>query len=296
MRESASGPEGDAVALRVVTRLTGVSAECLRAWERRHGAIEPQRTAGGTRRYRPSDLVRIKLLKAAVDGGERIGDIASLDSTQLERLVRQTREAQPLHQQVLDAVERLDGTSAQRLLSLQMASLGPTRFVTEAALPLMREIGEGWASGRVSIAAEHLATCVLRAQLGAALQPSPVSQRGPTVLFAAPPGERHELGLLMSAVIALGAGANPLYLGLELPVPDLLDAAHAARVSALALSVVTLPSTEGNAVVKRLRAQLPAGVSLWVGGVGAGALRLPAGAQWLATFEDLQRRVELLAS
>ena len=40
-----------------------------------------------------------------------------------------------------------------------------------------------------------------------------------------------ELGLLMAALTALGAGGNPLYLGLELPVEDLLTAVEATNAS-----------------------------------------------------------------
>ena len=49
---------------------------------------------------------------------------------------------------------------------------------------------------------------------------------GPRIVFATPAGERHELGLLMAALTALGASGHPLYLGAELPVEDLLAASY----------------------------------------------------------------------
>ena len=62
--------------LRTATRLTGLSPEVLRARERRYGVVQPLRTSGGTRRYRAADLERLRLVKAAVDAGHRVGEVA----------------------------------------------------------------------------------------------------------------------------------------------------------------------------------------------------------------------------
>ena len=61
-----------------VARLTGLSPHLIRAWERRYGAVEPQRTRAGTRIYSDSDVARLQLLKALVDLGEPVGRIARL--------------------------------------------------------------------------------------------------------------------------------------------------------------------------------------------------------------------------
>ena len=50
-----------------VSKVTGLSPDVLRAWERRYGVVEPLRTEGGTRRYRPADLERL------VYGSSRFG-------------------------------------------------------------------------------------------------------------------------------------------------------------------------------------------------------------------------------
>src|SRR5512134_2440764 len=72
--------------LRSASRLTGLSPEVLRAWERRHGVVQPLRTPGGTRRYRASDLERLRLMKAAIEAGHRIGQLAGLGNAELARL------------------------------------------------------------------------------------------------------------------------------------------------------------------------------------------------------------------
>ena len=281
--------------LRAAARLTGLSPEVLRAWERRYGVVEPVRTPGGTRRYSAADLERLRLVKAAVDAGHRIGQVARLDAEELKRRAAVPGEpAGDRLEAVLSALDQLEAARVHRLLSLQLSALGPVHFAREFALPLLREVGERWSRGEMSIASEHLATGVLSALLGAALLPTAASQLGPRILLATPSGERHELGLQMVALTALGAGADPIYLGAELPVEDLLSAAESAGASAVALSVVTLPPAQAARAIAAVRGGLASGVHVWLGGAGAANLELPAGVERIADLEELERRVELL--
>jgi len=282
--------------LRSAARLTGLSPELLRAWERRHGVVEPVRTPGGTRRYRASDLERLRLLKAATDAGHRIGALAGLSNPELEQLGIPA-EAAPHDrlEEILAALDALDGAEAQRLLALQLSALGAIPFAREIAMPLAREIGERWRGLRMRIASEHLATAVLRSMLGSALQPSATALRGARIVFGTLEGERHELGLLLAALASLGAGANPLYLGPEVPVEDLLYAVARSGAASLALSIVAAPASDAARPLAALRAGLSADVHLWVGGAGAGALALPDGVDLIESFEQLEQRVGLLA-
>jgi DNA-binding transcriptional MerR regulator len=281
--------------LRTAARLTGLSPELLRAWERRHGVVQPIRTPGGTRRYSAADIERLRLLKATVDAGQRIGQIAHLELAELKRraVVAEAPSVGRLDE-ILSALGHLEGAEAQRKLSLQLSALGPARFAREVALPLLREIGDRWAHGQMGIAPEHLASGVLRSLVGSALQPTATSLLGPRIVFATPTGERHELGLLMAAVTALGAGANPLYLGAELPVEDLLGAVEGSGAAALALSLVSIPAAQAARAVSALRGGLADGVHLWLGGAGASRDELPDGVERIESLEDFEQRVELL--
>lgn len=292
-------PKSEAVELtyplRTAARLTGLSPELLRAWERRHRVVEPLRTPGGTRRYTAADIERLRLVKAAVDAGRRISEVAHLEPAELKRRSA-VAEARPTGRldEILSALDHLDGVESQRLLSSQLSALGPARFSREVALPLVREIGERWVKGQMGIAREHLASGVLRSLLGSALQPTATSLRGPRIVFASPTGERHELGLLMAALTAVDAGANALYLGAEVPVEDLLGAVEDTDAEALALSLVTLPASQAARIVSALRGGLASEVYLWLGGAGASEVELPQGVEHIASLEDLEQRVILL--
>ena len=292
-------PQTDALELtyplRTVVRLTGLSPEVLRAWERRHNAIEPLRTEGGTRRYRAADVERLKLLKTAVDGGQRIGQIAGLDDDALRRQAAPVDDrARDQIEAILTALDQLEVSTAQRLLAVQLSTLGPAAFGRDVALPLVQELGQRWADGTMSIASEHLGTAILRSLLGSSLQPTASSTLGPRIVFATPSGERHEIGLLMAALTALSAGGNPIYLGLEMPAEDLLAAVAETDAVALAVSLVTIPEAQAARTLGALRGGLPEDTFLWVGGAAAATIALPAGTEHLGTLEELEQRVGLL--
>ena len=281
--------------LRAAARLTGLSPELLRAWERRYAAVDPMRTEGGTRRYRASDLERLRRLKAAVDAGYRISEVARLDEDALDELLRPQRAAtDPPLEAVLDTLDRLDGSELHRLLSLQLATLGPVRFAGTVAVPLLHEIGARWASGRLGIAGEHMASAVLRSLLGSALIPGVASRLGPRIVFATLGGERHELGLQMAALTAMSAGANPVYLGLEVPVEDLLASVSEVSAQALALGMVSEPGEPVQRSLGALRGGLPEGVALWLGGPGGRGLPEQAGIEVVDSLDQLEQRVALL--
>lgn len=291
-----SGDEETTYPLRAAARVTGLSPDLLRAWEGRYGVVEPVRTAGGTRRYRAADLERLRLVKAAVDAGHRIGVVAKMDPVELAN-ASSAAEAPPVAGlgPILSALERLDAEETHRLMSIQFSALGPVRFAREVAIPLVCEIGERWAAGKLGIASEHLATSVLRSMLGSALTPNTASRFGPTIVFATPIGERHELGLQSAALTAMGAGANPLYLGTELHVEDLLGAVATTAAAVLALSLVTIAEDEASSAVASLRHGLSGETRLWIGGPRASEVAWIHGVECIGSLDDLEKRVELLS-
>lgn len=66
-----------------VSRATGINASTLRIWEQRYGMPKPDRTIGGARRYTPTELKRLKLIKALVDIGHKPGNLSSFSLDEL---------------------------------------------------------------------------------------------------------------------------------------------------------------------------------------------------------------------
>jgi DNA-binding transcriptional MerR regulator len=283
-------------ALRVASRLTGLSPDLLRAWERRYAVVVPLRTPGGTRRYRARDLERLRLVKAAVDAGHRISEVAQLEDEALARLVQTRRRPdRSALEEALEAMRTLDAVAAERIVGQQLAGLGPVPFAREFALPLLNAVGDGWARGEVCVASEHLATGLLRSMLGSGLRMTAATASAPPIVFATPPGELHEMGLLIAAVTSLGAGGNPVYLGPNLPLEEIVRAVETRRAPALALSLVVRVGTDPGGALTALRERLDSEVEIWVGGAVGQEIELPAGCANIADLAQLEHRVSLLS-
>ena len=75
--------------IKTVSRMAGMSPELLRAWERRHGVVTPQRTTGGYREYSEAEVERLRLLALLASRGYSIGEIAGLKVDELEAIQSQ---------------------------------------------------------------------------------------------------------------------------------------------------------------------------------------------------------------
>ena len=67
--------------IKVVARRTGLSPHVIRAWERRYGAVEPERSATGRRLYSDTEIERLQALERATRAGHSIGQIAQLSTS-----------------------------------------------------------------------------------------------------------------------------------------------------------------------------------------------------------------------
>jgi hypothetical protein len=103
-----------------VARMTGISKDTIRAWERRYAAVTPKRTSGGGRLYSRNDIARLALIKRLTDEGERAGHLCKLSTEELNGRI----ELHAQHQ--LDTKSAV--TSAPRVVVLGgglMAKLAP---------------------------------------------------------------------------------------------------------------------------------------------------------------------------
>jgi methanogenic corrinoid protein MtbC1 len=209
-----------------LSRRTGVAPDTLRKWEQRYGILRPTRTPGGQRRYAESDVARVEWLRARLGEGYRIGEAAMLLGSADAEVARTPPE---LREALIDAASRADEAALGRLLD-QTFVVGPLeQAFADVVRPVLERVGADWADGACSVAQEHLVSCAVRARLDRLLADARGSVRG-TAVLACPPGERHDLGLLMLAVLLRADGWHVVYLGADTPTEDVL--ALAERISA----------------------------------------------------------------
>ncbi|MEO6822207.1 MAG: cobalamin B12-binding domain-containing protein [Candidatus Nanopelagicales bacterium] len=137
----------------------------------------------------------------------------------------------------IDAVARLDTDRVSQMLDDHFSRGSFEVVVDDWLMPTLDRVGQAWAAGQLSVAAEHAVSYAVGRRLAAAYEAAAHREDGPRVLVGLPPDVRHELGLLAFAVAARRAGLSTAYVGADLPAPDWADAIRAHRAVCVVLSV-----------------------------------------------------------
>mgnify|MGYP000368437107 CR=1 FL=1 len=224
-----------------LSRRTGVAPDTLRKWEQRYGVLHPTRTAGGQRRYTERDVARVEWLRDRLGEGWRIGEAARVLA---ESSGPALDDPADLHDALLEAAAAAPGAaSIDALLDQALAVLPLGRAVTEVIAPALRRVGEEWQAGRLSVAREHALSAKVRSRLDLLLGEARGGVRGTAVLACAP-GEQHELGLLMLAVLLQADGWRAEYLGQDTPVAEAVEFAEAIGARLLCVTAARRPPLE----------------------------------------------------
>ena len=290
----------------VAAERTGLTPDVLRVWERRYGAVSPERSEGHQRLYSDDDIERLRLLRLATIPGRGISQVVGLSTGELAHMVEEDASARARVEaadlpdaesgsetvaRALALVRAFEGAGLEWLLSRVVAELGLVHFITAVGAPLLRRVGDDWHAGRITVGQEHLATSAVRRIVTGAMSLGSAPADAPRMVVGTLAGERHEVGALFVAAVAMAQGWAVTYLGADLPVADIADAALATRARVVAISVVSpVDRRQLLQAFETLRARLGADVSLVVGGAGTAGLGKdlePAGVRVFARLSDL---------
>ena len=274
-------PDASGLPIASVERETGLSKDTLRVWERRYGFPTPARDANGERVYAPDQVRRLAQVKRLLDRGHRPGKLLALDDAALAALdqVQGGAPAGPADPQLdpwLEGVRNHDMEALQRRFYQELGRRGLAAFVQDIFAPLVTRVGEAWSRNELGIFEEHLFSQHMEKLLRSALAQMTTSGGTPRVLLTTLSGEEHHLGLLMVEALLVTEGAEPILLGPQTPIEEIVRAAELkqADVVSLSFSSAYAPTLAAKGL-RELRAALPSQRQLWAGGTGVRALRKP---------------------
>jgi DNA-binding transcriptional MerR regulator len=247
-----------------LSRRVDVPVASLRAWEARYGLLSPDRTKGGFRLYGPDDVKRVLAMQANLERGLSAAEAAR------QALSASHEGTAPLLAEVADeldaALARFDETSAQAALDRLFGSLTVHAALREVVVPYLRELGERWQRGEISIAQEHFASNVIRGRL-VALARGWGRGSGPLAVLACAEDEQHDLPLVLFGLLVRTYGWRIAYLGADTPLPSLVQAVRELHPSAVVVSGTTRGSLDGqSAGLQEVALQAP----LYIAGTAAG--------------------------
>ena len=278
--------------------MTGIPAATLRAWERRYGFPEPERTQSSYRLYSEQDISSIRLLKSLCEQGispsEAVRTIRSRltegqglvnqedtpnqksQSTGLLELSLEPEEQgvfKLMREQLLKSVHQFDPVLLERNIRRAML-LGSAKKVFDGVFaPVLHKVGEEWHEGLISIAQEHLATEALGNATRDLLRLVQPDYDAKQILLACVAGELHALPLYGSALHFIQWGYRVVILGVNTPPDALAQSVNHINPDAVGLSITCPASIEDTREQIPAYAQACSGRPFVVGGSSASLLR-----------------------
>ncbi|WP_373998448.1 MerR family transcriptional regulator [Bdellovibrio bacteriovorus] len=260
----------------IVAKMTGITEFTLRAWERRYGVPLPSRSDTGRRVYALREIEKLKILKLLTDNGHSIGEIAHLELSKLNALIKQSIANSATTQTVLRliaATAECDLAKLSALLKTAQLENDTRTLLVEIISPTLAEIGRKVIDGELDVYHEHAASSVIRNLLSGILysiEQLPDKNETKTIILATPEGEHHEFGVLISAILTALRGNKVLYLGPNMPATSL---ARAIRNVNAAVAVIgcsapheALSTSRYKEFVNQLSAEVDTSVPFWFGG------------------------------
>jgi len=224
---SAADDDAEYFPIRTLSERTGVGSSTLRAWERRYGLLNPQRTPKGHRLYNREDVRLVEYVLTLMDEGHSLAAIAR----QIKRKTGVTKDDEEQHAQggvwteyqgtTLRAVQDFSTERVEAVYN-EASSLYPVDMVTERLIePVLAHLGNEWQSRDAGIAEEHFYSHWVRNRLGARFHHASSQASGTRILCACLPESHHEIGLMLFTISALTRGYRVLYLGANLPLAEI---------------------------------------------------------------------------
>jgi DNA-binding transcriptional MerR regulator len=279
---------------KAVVKQTGVPAPTLRAWERRYGVLTPYRGENDYRLYSERDIAIIRWLREQGENGLSISQAIALLRTLIPTRAKDPAEAPdhdpqttqaPFHSQetsdlpatsstqaalkaepvarfiqhLFQACIQLDEAEASTLLTRAFALFTVEQVIEDIIQPVLVRVGDEWAGGRLPITIEHFATTLIRSQLETLYHSEPTPTSGPLIIVGCAPGEYHEVGALILALMLRRqhAGLRVANLGQNIEAAHLLESIQTMRPTVVCLSASLPETTQAIADISHQLAALP---------------------------------------
>jgi DNA-binding transcriptional MerR regulator len=206
-----------------VARRIGVAPATLRTWDRRYGLGPSSHEAGEHRRYCPSDLAQLTLMRRLIISGVAPAEAAvkakaHSGSVSVENVI----QAFEVREDVVDSLHRaaksLDKNFVETLLRKDIADNGVIATWTEVIVPLLFLVGDEWAATGTGIEVEHMLSESIKRLMREGVSEIKEPLNTQPVLLASVGEELHCLALHALAAALAEKGIETFFLGARTPL------------------------------------------------------------------------------
>ncbi len=205
-------PEPNYLTTKEVARLCRVSDATVKRWEDA-GLLKSERTSGKHRRFRAEEIARFQREQGL---GVKIchGDRSALTAT--ARRKNRCDASSTLFDLLIAGCEE---DVANRIIAASLQGISITEIFDQAISPAMRQIGEMWYRGELSIAQEHLASRAAHYAVHKLRTSLPLPEMTENIaVCAAFEGDLHELPTYLAQVAIENEGWEVINFGANTPL------------------------------------------------------------------------------
>jgi MerR family transcriptional regulator, light-induced transcriptional regulator len=259
-----------------VAKVTGISKEVLRVWEKRYRLLSPERGTNRYRLYSEMDVELLLFLRKEMEQGQSIGELASLGKDGILTLIKQSKinqQTSVTKGQILEELERylldFDATLFEKRLNDLRILMPFEEFFHKILVPLQMRVGELWTNDKIDISIEHYVTAQAQQKISTAMSSITADNKGPKVIIACPSWDLHEIGAQILAYYCSVWKCRVIYLGANLPLESLINFSSINKPDIILLSCTTnISESMARIYFERLISEMSSICPIWAGGQG----------------------------
>lgn len=222
-----------------VARLCRVSDATVKRWAEA-GILRSERTSGGHRRFRAEEVARFQR-ETGLGQKQTCADQSALKTVSSRSPKKFQSDSALLRALVAGREEE----TAAILINAFLQGESLSRIFDGEICPAMRQIGELWSEGRVSIADEHLATRTVLNAVQKLRNVVPVAELNEkTAMCCTIEGDFHELPAHLVQILLESAGWEVLNFGANTPLFTLAEEAVEYKPDLICISAAVMPDVE----------------------------------------------------
>jgi DNA-binding transcriptional MerR regulator len=215
--------EQELLTVAAVARRLGVAPATLRTWDRRYGLGPSGHEAGEHRRYCPSDLAKLTMMRRLITTGVSPSEAAELAKAHkgpitIEKLVEVFVVREELVESLYRAAKLLDQGFIESLLRKDIAENGVIASWTEVIVPLLFLVGDDWEADGSGIEVEHMLSEILKKTLLETAEAINTPMNARPVLLASVGEELHCLALYALRAALAEKQIETFFLGARTPL------------------------------------------------------------------------------
>jgi len=230
--------------IRNIELLTGIKAHTLRIWEQRYDFFKAPRKESKQRFYSNEDLQKLLCISFLYHNGWKVSRISVLSDEELREEVNKIEigpaNYQTYLQKLLQAAIAFNEADFLQTINQLSRTIGFEKTISDVCYPYLQRVGLLWDTNRVIPAQEHFSSYIIQNRLISETEKfSKTQDEAPEIILFCPENEHHELPLLYINYLLRKNNWRVLYLGKNIKMTDLKEAAKVPGINYLYMHLIT---------------------------------------------------------